>query len=88
MVEVPTPAMAGLNVFALTPVPVYVPPAGAPPVRSKGASYKQTAMFSGQVTVMGLNVVGTVLGVTGSMHNCAVVASMGVSSIARPARAT
>ena len=39
MVCVPAPAVAGLKIPPLTPVPEYVPPAGEPPVRVKaGAS--------------------------------------------------
>ena len=46
----PTPAVAGLNMPALTPVPVYVPPPGEPPVKAKAGSETVAAEFAGQVT--------------------------------------
>ena len=50
---VPTPAVAGLKFPPLTPVPLYVPPAGLPPVSAKGAVFVQAEEFEGQVTVGG-----------------------------------
>lgn len=51
MVCIPAPAVAGLNIPALTPVPLYVPPAGAPPVSAKAGALMQIAELAGQVTV-------------------------------------
>ena len=51
MVDVPTPAVAGLNCPPLTPVPLYVPPAGEPPDKVKAASVLHTAVNGLSVTV-------------------------------------
>ena len=51
IVWVPTPAMAGLKLPALTPVPEYVPPAGSPPVKVKAAEFTQTVVKELNVTV-------------------------------------
>ena len=50
----PTPAVAGLKFPALTPVPLYVPPAGKPPVNAYGAVFTQVDELDGQVTVGGV----------------------------------
>ena len=50
MVCVPTPAVAGSNMPALTPVPLYVPPAGVPPVSVNAAVLIQTDELAGQFT--------------------------------------
>ena len=48
----PTPATAGLKLPPLTPVPLYVPPAGLPPLSAKAASeVVMPVMLPGQVTV-------------------------------------
>ena len=47
----PTPAVAGLNWPPLTPVPLYVPPAGDPPVSVNAASVEHTAVNADKVTV-------------------------------------
>ena len=54
----PAPAVAGLNWPALTPVPLYVPPMGEPPVRAKAGASIHTDVFAGQVTTgSGLTVI-------------------------------
>ena len=54
IVCVPAPAVAGLNVFDETPVPVYVPPPGLPPVNGNAAVFVQMpVMLPGQVTTVG-----------------------------------
>ncbi len=52
MVRVPTPAAEGLKFPALTPIPLYVPPAGDPPVNAKVGVFKQTELFDGQVRLV------------------------------------
>ena len=47
----PTPAVAGLNMPALTPGPLYVPPVGVPPVNVKAGALRQTEELAGQLTV-------------------------------------
>jgi hypothetical protein len=44
IVCVPTPAVAGLKLFPLTPVPLKVPPAGVP-LRETFAASTQTALY-------------------------------------------
>ena len=46
----PTPAVAGLKFPALTPIPLYVPPVGFPPVNANGDVFKHVDEFVGQVT--------------------------------------
>ena len=50
MGKVPTPATAGLNCPPLTPVPLYVPPAGRPPVSAKAGMVLHTALSEASVT--------------------------------------
>ncbi len=40
----PVPAVAGLKNPPLTPVPLYAPPAGVPPLNSTGEEFKQTPL--------------------------------------------
>ena len=47
----PVPAVAGENDPAVTPVPVYVPPAGEPPVKAKSAASTHTSAKAVRVTV-------------------------------------
>ena len=47
----PTPAGAGLKLLSLTPVPLYVPPAGLPPVNEYAEAFMQTDELAGQLTV-------------------------------------
>ena len=51
MIVVPTPAAAGSKVPLVTPLPLYVPPAGLPPVSANGASVAQTGLNDAIVTV-------------------------------------
>ena len=51
MIAVPIPAAAGSKVPLVTPLPLYVPPAGLPPVSAKGASVVQTGFNVAIVTV-------------------------------------
>jgi hypothetical protein len=48
--NVPAPADAGLKVVPLTPVPLYVPPDGDPPVRFTTAEFEQTGEKDDNVT--------------------------------------
>ena len=50
MIFTPVPAATGLNIFPLTPEPLYMPPAGVPPVSANGAASIQTDELDGQVT--------------------------------------
>ena len=50
MVCVPVPAVAGLKLPAVTPVPEYVPPAGKPPERAKSAASTHTFANAASVT--------------------------------------
>ena len=54
MACVQLPAIAGskvpVDVFVI-PVPAHVPPAGLPPVKTKGAALIHTDEFTGQLTV-------------------------------------
>ena len=50
IVCVPAPAVAGLNWPPLTPVPLYVPPAGLPPVNANAGASMHTELFDGQLT--------------------------------------
>ena len=47
----PTPAVAGVNRPPLTPVPLYEPPVGVPPVNAKAAALIHTVELAGQLTV-------------------------------------
>ena len=47
----PTPAVAGLKLLPLTPVPLYVPLAGLPPVNEYAGAFIQTDELAGQLTV-------------------------------------
>ena len=47
----PTPAVAGLNWPLLTPIPLYEPPVGVPPVNAKTAASIHTDELAGQLTV-------------------------------------
>ena len=51
MINVPTPAVAGLNELALTPVPEYVPPDGVPVVKEKVAALLQILPSEFKTTV-------------------------------------
>ena len=51
MINVPTPAVAGLNELALTPVPEYVPPDGVPVVKVKAAALLQILPSEFKTTV-------------------------------------
>src|SRR5678816_3230771 len=60
MVNVPCPAVVGLNVLPVTPVPENVPPAGLP-VNVTGAAFTQSGPTGVIVTVgSGLSVIGVV----------------------------
>ena len=50
IVFTPDPADAGLKLPALTPVPLYVPPVGEPPVNVNAAALIHTDKLDGQVT--------------------------------------
>lgn len=47
----PTPAVAGLNWPPLTPGPLYVPPAGEPPVNANAAVFIHTLLKAVSVAV-------------------------------------
>ena len=51
IVWVPTPAMPGSKLPALTPVPEYVPPAGKPPVKVTVDEFAQILVNALNVTV-------------------------------------
>ena len=44
MVNDPTPATEGSNSPLLTPVPLYVPPAGEPPLKTKADPFAHTSV--------------------------------------------
>ena len=53
----PLPAVAGLNSPLLTPVPLYTPPNGIPPIKSTEALLLQNRVFSGEKEIEGFEVI-------------------------------
>ncbi len=77
----PTPAIAGLNIPAATPVPEKVPPVGDRPgifARSAGAAFSQIEKSAGQVTAIGSSVILAALVLTVKIQVWLFVASIGV----------